>query len=479
MSALDYLHRNFLVFPDLSALPARVREQIRKRDFANERLLRFIQLAIILVFCFIYAVSPKTHPPGAFVPVPFVLAAYFVLSLIGVVWIMLREPPDWAVYISILFDFSLLYGLMVSFHIQYEQPASFVLKAPALLYVFIFIAIRALRFHPKFVLTAGLVASIGWAAMIFYVLRIDPGDNMLTRSYVEYLTSNSILVGAEVDKILSVLLVTAILALVVNGSNNLLVTAISEQAAAADLSRFFDTSVAENIRANRVELQAGKGEMREATILFVDIRRFTAMAARMDPDRIMQLLSAYQGRVIAAMQRHGGIIDKFIGDGIMVTFGTEAKPGEGEGDHAARALAASAQLLGELSEWQRGDPSVAQVESFEIAIGMATGRVAFGAVGFDNRLEMTVIGAPVNLAAKLEKHNKALGSRCICDAATWRAAAQRHASLPFAATQMTAPIDGVDHVVEIVRLDLLEGAALPVGSAAGSPAVAPVSRAPE
>ena len=487
MSTFDHFRRSFLTAPDLSALPNRVRQQVRDRDFANERLLRFIQLSIILVFCFIYAISPKTYPPDAFVPVPFVLSAYLVLSVIGVIWILLREPPDWSVYVSILFDFTLLYGLMVSFHIQYEQPASFVLKAPALLYVFIFIAIRALRFHPKFVLVAGTVAMLGWAAMILYVVRIDPGDNMLTRSYVEYLTSNSILIGAEMDKILSIALVTAILALVVNGSNNLLVTATSEQTAAADLSRFFDTSVAQDIRSNRMQLEAGKGETRIATIVFIDIRRFTVLAAEMHPDRVMQLLSAYQGHVITAMRAHGGIIDKFMGDGIMATFGTEATGSADGRDAAGRALAAAAQLLGEAQEWAVSDPVIGQVAEqagpVEIAIGMATGEVAFGAVGFENRLEMTVIGAPVNLAAKLEKHNKVLSSRLICDAATWQAAEAMRDALPLEAEIVTTPIEGVREPVEIVTLSLKPATGEP---AAGVPAPqidvaekAGISRAPE
>lgn len=484
VSTFAYFQRSFLKAPDLSALPPRVRQQVRERDFANERLLRFIQLSIILVFCIIYAISPKTHPPGAFVPVPFVLSGYLVLSIIGVIWILMREPPDWSVFMSILFDFTLLYGLMVSFHIQYEQPASFVLKAPALLYVFIFIAIRALRFHPKFVLTAGMVATAGWAAMILYVVRIDPGDNMLTRSYVEYLTSNSILIGAEMDKILSILLVTAILALVVNGSNNLLVTATSEQTAAADLSRFFDTSVAEDIRSNRMQLEAGKGEARIATIMFIDIRRFTVLAADMHPDRVMQLLSAYQGHVITAMRAHGGIIDKFMGDGIMVTFGTEANADPDGRDAAGRALAAAARLIGEAQNWVGSDPVISQVADqagpVEIAIGMATGEVAFGAVGFENRLEMTVIGAPVNLAAKLEKHNKALSSNLICDAATWNAAQAWHDRLPLAAETLTTPIEGVRKPVEIVKLTLAETQKVPVAMPnPGNAASLDLNRAPE
>ena len=197
---------NFLRAPDRSKLPARVIQAIHEREQANEILARIIQLSIVALFGFIYIVSPKTSPEEAFYPVPYVLTVYLIFSIIGFIWALRKTLPDWSIYCSILFDFALLYGLMISFHLQYMQPASFILKAPTLLYVFIFIALRVLRLESKFVIAAGLIASLGWLTMIFYVTEIDPGDNMLTRSYVEYLTSNSILIGAEVDKIMTIVL---------------------------------------------------------------------------------------------------------------------------------------------------------------------------------------------------------------------------------------------------------------------------------
>ena len=434
--------------PDLSALPPRVREAIRRREWANEVLLRIIQLSIILLFCFIYAISPKTGPADAFVPTPYVLAAYLVLSVIGLAWGILREPPDWSSYFSIVFDFVLLYSLMIGFHIQYGQPASFILKAPALLYVFIFIAIRALRFHPKFVILAGTVAAIGWAGMIYYVMRIDPGDNMLTRSYVEYLTANRILIGAEVDKLLSIVFVTMILAVAVNGSNNLLVTSIAEQSAAQDLSRFFDSSVAEGIRSSELQLQPGQGRKCRATIMNIDIRGFTRMAAKMDASNVMRFLSDYQAQILPVVRAHGGVVDKFMGDGIMVTFGTL---GDQDLNPAAQALSAASELIARVGQHGAGGAGV-RLPEFRIGIGIATGEVSFGAVGSGDRLEMTVIGSAVNLSAKLEKHNKVLGSDCLCDRATWELASSAGEQLPFEGEILLASLDGVADEVEIVRL---------------------------
>ena len=313
MALIEFVFKHFRTATRRDQLPRRIREALSERERASEIMARLIQLSIVVTFSFIYTISPKTSPDEAFSPVPYVLGAYIGISIIGLIWSIRRPLPHWSVYGSILFDFGLLYGLMVSFHIQYMQPASFILKAPTLLYVFIFIAIRALRFEARFVITAGLVAVAGWAAVIIYVTRFDPGDNMLTRSYVDYLTSNSILIGAEIDKMLSILLVTGVLTLVVNASNNLLVTAVTEQVAAKDLSRFFDTSIASGIRENADRLEAGKGEKRDAAILFVDIRGFSQMATTMEASDVMQTLSRYQSRIVPIVQECGGVIDKFMG----------------------------------------------------------------------------------------------------------------------------------------------------------------------
>lgn len=450
MAAFDLITNNFRRGPRRDQLPERIRTAIDEREHANEIMARLIQLTIVLVFSAIYAISPKTSPDEAFSPVPYVLGAYLAVSIIGLIWSIRQNLPHWSVYVSILFDFGLLYGLMISFHIQYMQPASFILKAPTLLYVFIFIAIRALRFEARFVIAAGMVAAAGWAAMIFYVTRIDPGDNMLTRSYVDYLTSNSILIGAEVDKILSILLVTGVLTLVVNASRNLLVSAVTEGVAASDLSRFFDTSIASGIRESADRLEAGNGENREAAILFVDIRGFTRMAATMEAPDVMRALSRYQSRVVPIVQACGGVIDKFMGDGIMATFSFD-------GDRAAgslRAIEAAERILRDSEKWAAEEPALEAISHTGIGLGIASGPVAFGAVGQENRLEITVIGSAVNYSAKLEKHNKVLGSRLCASAASWREAMDKGYNGSLLAEFTTQQLEGVAEAQEIAVLTL-------------------------
>ena len=455
MQFTDYIKSNFLSSKDLSTLPERIQYSLRQRERANEIVVRIIQLTIVVMFSTLYSLAAKTGSTAEFEPVPFVLAAYFLLSLIGLIWSIKAELPSWSVYCSILFDFTLLYSLMISFHFQYEQPASFVLKSPTLLYVFIFIALRALRLEWKYVAAAGITGAVGWALVVLYVISIDPENTMITRSYVLYLTSNSILVGAEVDKIISILAVTCILTLVVNGSSNLLITAVTEQAAAEDFSRFFDKRIAQNIRSSQKVLEAGQGERRNTAVINIDIRGFSAMAASRDPSEIMQLLSAYQRRVVPILQTHGAIIDKFMGDGIMATIGID----DDEIPFSRKSIEAAEAVLLDSQKWQDEEPLLAAAAITNIGIGIASGDVAFGAVGQGDRLEMTVIGAPVNTSAKLEKHNKVLHSDCIVSRNTWDNAIKEGYVAKLESQFMKTTIDGIEGEKKIVilKMDLIDG----------------------
>lgn len=445
MKLKDYIFENYLTSRDMNTLPQRVRQSLRDREKANEVLVRIIQLAIVVMFSILYSLAVKTGQEAEFQPVPLVLAAYVSLSIIGLIWSIRMELPDWAVYFSILFDFFLLYSLIISFHYQYEQPASFILKAPTLLYVFIFIALRALRLEWKFVAAAGLTAALGWLLIVSYVINIEPENTMLTRSYVEYLTSNSILIGAEVDKIISILAVTLILALVVNASSNLLVTAVTEQTAASEFSRFFDKRIAQDIRSSSGMLEAGQGERRTMAIINIDIRGFSKLAANREPSDVMEMLSAYQGRVVPILQSNGAIIDKFMGDGIMATLGIEDE----DKPHAKMALDAAEALLADVSTWTEETALMTSSGPVEIGIGIAAGPVSFGAVGQGDRLEMTVIGAPVNMSAKLEKHNKAIGSQCVVTRQLWDEAVAQGYAGKLKPEFQNSTIDGIDDPLSI------------------------------
>lgn len=434
---------------DEGRLPARVRQAIQQQGDATERLIGWIQLAVVVTFAILYAVSPKTFPAEqTFRPVPWAIGAYFVFTMLRLLLAYRISLPGWFLLVSIIIDMGLLFGLIWSFHIQYMQPASFYLKAPTLLYVFIFIALRALRFEARFVLAAGVVAALGWLGMVLYVVTVDPSDTMITRDYVAYMTSNSILLGAEFDKIVSILVVAVILGVALIRGRALLVRAVAEGVAAQELSRFFAPEIARRIRGADQRIAVGTGEARDAAIVNFDMRGFTRFAATQTPDAVMRLLHEYQRLMVPIVQAHGGSIDKFLGDGIMSTFGA-AQPSE---TYAADALRAIDQAMAEVARWRAEKEAMGRPVP-EVNGSVATGRIVFGAVGDETRLEYTVIGDAVNLSAKLEQHNKQLGVRALCDGATYDLAL-RQGYAPAGAHERIggASVTGIDQPVDLIVL---------------------------
>lgn len=429
-----------------SGLPPRVAQAIHRHDATSEVLIKLIQLLVVSIWAILYALAPKTDANTAFSPVPYALAAYLALNLAGLVWAVKRGLPNWAVFVSIALDVLVLMLLIWSFHVQYMQPPSFYLKAPTLLYVFIFIALRALRFDVRFVLATGAAAVVGWLALVAYVVFSDPHDNMLTRDYVAYLTSNSILLGAEFDKIIAIVLVTGIIALALARAHVFLVRATAEGMVAQDFSRYFDENVAERIRHADSSAKPGEGQRREAAILFVDIRGFTPLAATLDAGEVVNMLTAYHRVVVPIIQRHGGSIDKFMGDGIMATFGAS----QDSATFAANALRAVDDIVAATGDW-RGHPELARLSARCVNAAAAAGSVVFGTIGNEDRLEYTVIGAAVNLAAKLEKLNKEVGSVAICDTATLALARQQGYARDGAIGQAQARAGGQETDVAILH----------------------------
>lgn len=402
----------------LAGLPDRVRRAVQEQEARSEVLIGWVQLGVVLTFGTLYLISPKAFMPRevGFEPVPFALAIYLLFTVLRLWLAYARRLAGWFLMLSIAVDVGLLMSLIWSFHLQYMQPPSFYLKAPTLLYVFIFIALRALRFDPAYVLITGITAALGWGALVINALWA-PWDGMVTRNFVEYMTGNKILLGAEFDKMITILVVTAILAGALSRGRHLLVQAVAEGAAARELSRFFAPEVALKITGADRPLLAGQGEARDAAILTVDLRGFTRASAGLPPDGVIALLADYQARVVPAITRCGGSIDKFMGDGILASFGAL----RGSDTAAAEALRAVEAILDEAGRWRdertvRGQPPLA------INCAVATGGIVVGAVGNGERLEYTVIGDAVNLACKLEKHNKAMGSAAVATAEAYAAA---------------------------------------------------------
>jgi adenylate cyclase len=391
-------------------LPARIEARVRAQEEASEILVGWVQLAVVVGFSLVYLVAPKTFSAAApFQPVPWVLAAYLAFTLVRLALAHRHRLPEWLRYASIGIDMTLLVGLIWSFHLQYEQPPSFYLKAPTLLYVFIFIALRTLNFDARKVVTAGLAAASGWLALVFYVITIDPRDTMITRDYVRYLTSNSVLIGAEVDKVISILVVTGILGFAIVRNRRLLTQSVIESASNRDLARFVPAEVANQIKTSDDGVEVGSGEPREATILFLDLEGFTSLSERLAPQELVRTLNAFYAAVAEPIARHDGVITQFQGDAILATFNAPRI----NADHAANAIRAALDIQALLQGRVFADGLALRAR-----IGINTGVVIHGLIGTPDRLGYTVIGDEVNIAARLEALNKTYGTSLIVSAST-------------------------------------------------------------
>ncbi len=432
--------------PVSAALSARVRTEIDRREAAAERLIGWVQLAFVVFFITLYSIAPRAEGSTGATFVPATLAAYMMFTLFRLALSYRITLPGWFLFLSMVVDVALLCGLIFSFHIQYQQPAAFYLKAPTMIYLFIFIALRSLRFDPRYVLMSGVIAVVGWLSMVGYALFADMGSMYITRNYVEYLTSNAILIGAEIDKVITLLGVTLILSFAQYRARSVFFDAIRSHSAAEDLSHFFAPEVARSITAAESLPGSGTSEQRDAAILFVDVRGFSSTAASLAPDAVMQVLALYQQTAQDVIARHNGRIDKFMGDGILATFGA-VEPND---TYAADALHAATGVLDALDALDCG--AFGWPGPFRTGAAVASGRVTVGVVGGGGRLEFTVIGHAVNLASKLETANKDQSTRALTDAATLHLAQAQGYPDARLALRPATPIIGLTQSVDLVVL---------------------------
>lgn len=174
---------------------------------------------------------------------------------------------------------------------------------------------------------------------------------------------------------------------------NQMVAGLRQRRQVEDLfGRYVGTEVATHVLAHPLSQDLElSGSRTEASVVFVDLVGSTAMAATMAPEDVVRTLNAYFTAVVGAVAAQGGWVNKFEGDGALCVFG----PPGGGADHAARALRAAAGIAAGVATEARRHPGLVA------AIGISAGTVVAGNIGSPERFEYTVIGDPVNEAARL------------------------------------------------------------------------------
>ena len=166
---------------------------------------------------------------------------------------------------------------------------------------------------------------------------------------------------------------------------------------------YLDRDVAEYILDQGVNLA---GVEVDVSVLFCDVRDFTAFASRADsPEHLVAALNRLFEAVVPIVQRHGGHVDKFVGDGVLAVFGAP----EGHPDHADRALATGCEIVEAVEAGTAGP--------LRVGVGINSGRVVAGSIGGGGRLNFSVIGDAVNVAARVEAATRESGDRLLITAA--------------------------------------------------------------
>ena len=193
------------------------------------------------------------------------------------------------------------------------------------------------------------------------------------------------------------------------------------------LSRFATDEVARDLENSGFSMS---GKRLIATVLFCDLRDFTAMSEHMAPEATIELLNTYYTLMFEAVTSNGGIVNQMIGDGLMSVFGAP-KPIENSGYCAVLAAQEMLEMIDVLNE----DRSAAGEPSLKIGIGIATGEVIAGYTGTNTRATYTCIGKTVNLAARLEAHTKVAGKSILMDQDTQRELGEEILCQPIAPVQ--------------------------------------------
>jgi adenylate cyclase len=202
--------------------------------------------------------------------------------------------------------------------------------------------------------------------------------------------------------------------------------------------RYVSADVAAEIWKNRDNIILA-GEERVATILFSDIRNFTATTAGVPSQEVLAWLNRYLTAMGEVIKQNRGFLNKFIGDGIMVIFGAPLT--EGTREDANRAVRCALEMLASVDQWNATKaPTDPQLK---IGIGIHTGQVTAGNVGSPDRLEYSVIGEAVNLASRLESLTKEFHTSLVLSPATWEQVRDQFPTTPLGEAQVrgfTTPI---------------------------------------
>ncbi len=274
-----------------------------------------------------------------------------------------------------------------------QAPSTSLFLPPLFLY-FVFIALSALRLDQKLVWFAGICCSMQYLALSYY----STDGFRVSAELPQILTAPQ----HHVAKSIVLLLTTLAIALVVTELRKRLLNSLIQAEQQQKILNLFGQHVSPQVAARLTsDEDAGASRSESASILFFDIRGFTAFAEKREPEAVVTYLNTVFESLIETVNRHNGFVNKFLGDGFMAVFVSADE----EDRHCRNAAIAAI----EISEQVRSLVANNQIEDTKIGIGIHSGQVMTGNIGSSARREFTIIGDVVNLASRLEQLTKQFG----------------------------------------------------------------------
>ncbi len=291
-------------------------------------------------------------------------------------------------------------------------PTAFQYEFAEFGYFYVFLAAATLAYSWRTLVAFGIWATGMWlVALALVAIFGTEVPELSERAAVAFEGYERILASSDpndsrlpdrIQELVVFLIVCGIL--IVNGrrTNRLMFRQADVVRERANLARHFPPTLVEQMAGRDQPL--GTVRSQEVAAMFVDIVGFTRLAERQSPEEVVALLRQFHGRLEAAVFDHQGTLDKFLGDGLMATFGTP-EPGP---EDASNALRCGRAMLADIGTWNH-ERKAAGAEPIQISIGLHYGSVVLGDIGSERRLEYAVLGDTVNVAARLEALTRDLG----------------------------------------------------------------------
>ena len=420
-------------------------------ELLREREARSLTLMISIgLVCFVawtaYMIIQYFIMPQAYIDAPGAVVYFAVTIGLQILLLASLRRRSWVGAVGVVAAvgcgaFAAITGYMAWRIYASTAPVALLTKIPVAAAGITMIAFMTLTLRPLHVVIVG----VGVAATLvgFYgFAAYDPATTFVSNSAEPYL-GPAVSTTRLIVELLCVSGATTGAAFAVFFARRTVGEAVALQRTADQLSRYFSPEIATTIRTGGDAFLRPGGREQEVVVLFSDLAGFTHACAGLPAAEALAMLSEYQERMVAEIFRAGGTLDKFIGDGIMATFGTPA-PAVDAADRAVRAARGMIAALAELNRDRvaRGQAPLVQ------RIGIHAGLAVVGNVGTHQRLEFTVIGDTVNVASRIEKACKRIGKPAMLSAAVVERLTMA------AALELVGPValDGQTQPVELYAL---------------------------